>query len=460
MVNWLMPFAILPKTYTFFFFDLFSQIAVVVFGLFILVELYLQPARLEDVLPKTTTLRIWGVFIVAQLILMTYQSFAVGATTRIYGLLHGLMMFIQVILSIWIAYTIQKMLIRSYADAIKFMKSVFITMAVYLGLIVLPQILYLFGLTSLSHWVNPIAHLFERHWANRDFYDSGSYVATSMRVNGFEPEAAYLALLVGIAFSPFLLMLIQEPLKAFKNRWIYWTALILGAASLGVLLLAKTTTGFLLIGILALVYWLAAPKKQKISLFFLGIVALLGVAFAYVAVPSIHSLLNTWIFQKGGTDNRLGGTIALIKTWLQHPLFGVGYGYEGQYIVDNLPEWSKNNFEYMQVYRKQAYPILNDLFGWLARYGLVFCLTFAWLLFSLIKRSLVILKEITGQFDERSMFYRISIKAFYMTVVVVVVVSAVTPSNVMSWPILLMLFFYWRVVHIAENDVFAKESEE
>jgi len=460
MVSWLMPFAILPKTYTFFFFDLFSQIAVVVFGLFILVKLYLQPARLEDVLPKTTTLRIWGVFIVAQLILMTYQSFAVGSTTRIYGLLHGLMMFIQVILSIWIVYTVQKMLIRSYADAVKFMKSVIITVAVYLGLIVLPQILYLFGMTSLSHWVNPIAHLFERHWANRDFYDNGSYVATSMRVNGFEPEAAYLALLVGIAFSPFLLMLIQEPLKAFKNRWIYWTALILGAASLGVLLLAKTTTGFLLIGILALVYWLAAPKKQKISLFFLGIIALLGVAFAYVAVPSIHSLLNTWIFQKGGTDNRLGGTIALIKTWLQHPLFGVGYGYEGQYIVDNLPEWSKNNFEYMQVYRKQAYPILNDLFGWLARYGLVFCLTFAWLLFSLIKRSLVILKEITGQFDERSMFYRISIKAFYMTVVVVVVVSAVTPSNVMSWPILLMLFFYWRVVHIAENDVFAKESEE
>ena len=36
-------------------------------------------------------------------------------------------------------------------------------------------------------------------------------------------------------------------------------------------------------------------------------------------------------------------------------LFGVGYGYEGQYIVDNLPEWSKNNFEYMQVYHKQAY---------------------------------------------------------------------------------------------------------
>ena len=52
MVSWLMPFAILPKTYTFFFFDLFSQIAVVVFGLFILVKLYLQPARLEDVYRK------------------------------------------------------------------------------------------------------------------------------------------------------------------------------------------------------------------------------------------------------------------------------------------------------------------------------------------------------------------------------------------------------------------------
>lgn len=459
MVNWLMPFAILPKTYTFFFFDLFSQIAVVVFGLFILVKLYLQPKQLEDVLPKTSTLRIWGVFVVVQLILMTYESFVVGATTRVYGLLHGLLMFIQVILSIWMAYTIQKMLIRSYDDAIKFMKSVVITMAVYLGVIVLPQILYLFGFTSLTHWINPIAHLFERHWENRNFYDNGSYVTTSMRVNGFEPEAAYLALLVGIAFSPFLLMLIQEPLRAFKNRWIYWTAIILGAASLGVLLLAKTTTGFLLIGILALVYWLAAPKKQKISLFFLGIIAVIGVALTYITVPSVHNLLNTWIFQKGGTDNRLGGTIALIRTWLQHPLFGVGYGYEGQYIVDNLPAWSKNNFEYMQVYQHQAYPILNDTFGWLARYGLVFFLIFIWLLFGLVKRSLVVLKELSGKFDQRSMFYRVSIKAFYMTIITVAVVSSVTPSNVVSWPILLMLFFYWRVIHIAENDVFAKESE-
>ncbi|MDF8374226.1 hypothetical protein G9401_01270 [Weissella paramesenteroides] len=459
MVNWLMPFAILPKTYTFFFFDLFSQIAVVVFGLFILVKLYLQPKQLEDVLPKTSTLRIWGVFVVVQLILMTYESFVVGATTRVYGLLHGLLMFIQVILSIWMAYTIQKMLIRSYDDAIKFMKSVVITMVVYLGVIVLPQILYLFGFTSLTHWINPIAHLFERHWENRNFYDNGSYVTTSMRVNGFEPEAAYLALLVGIAFSPFLLMLIQEPLRAFKNRWIYWIAIILGAASLGVLLLAKTTTGFLLIGILALVYWLAAPKKQKISLFFLGIIAVIGVALTYITVPSVHNLLNTWIFQKGGTDNRLGGTIALIRTWLQHPLFGVGYGYEGQYIVDNLPAWSKNNFEYMQVYQHQAYPILNDTFGWLARYGLVFFLIFIWLLFGLVKRSLVVLKELSGKFDQRSMFYRVSIKAFYMTIITVAVVSSVTPSNVVSWPILLMLFFYWRVIHIAENDVFAKESE-
>lgn len=459
MVNWLMPFAILPKTYTFFFFDLFSQIAVVVFGLFILVKLYLQPTQLEDVLPKTSTLRIWGVFVVIQLILMTYESFMVGATTRVYGLLHGLLMFIQVILSVWMAYTIQKMLIRSYEDARKFMKSVVITMAVYLSVIVFPQILYLFGFTSLTHWINPIAHLFERHWENRNFYDNGSYVTTSMRVNGFEPEAAYLALLVGIAFSPFLLMLIQEPLRAFKNRWIYWTAIMLGAASLGVLLLAKTTTGFLLIGILALVYWLAAPKKQKISLFLLGIIAVIGVALTYITVPSVHNLLNTWIFQKGGTDNRLGGTIALIRTWLQHPLFGVGYGYEGQYIVDNLPAWSKNNFEYMQVYQHQAYPILNDTFGWLARYGLVFFLIFIWLLFGLVKRSLVVLKELSGKFDQRSMFYRVSIKAFYMTIITVAVVSSVTPSNVVSWPILLMLFFYWRVIHIAENDVFAKESE-
>ena len=458
MVNWLMPFAILPKTYTYFFYDIFSQVALLVFSGFILVKLYLKPIELDNILPKTTTLRMWGVFIVIQLGLMTYQSLIIGPTTRVYGLLHGLLMFIQMILVIWIVYTIQKILIQNYDEAFKFIKSVVITLTIYLVLIVIPQILYLFGLTQLENWINPIAHLLERHWEGQNFYQNGSYVTTAKRVSGLEPEAAYLALLIGIAFAPFLVMLIQEPIKAFKKHWVYWYVCALSLISMLVLLLAKTTTGFLIIAVIVLVYWVAAPKRQKVGLIIFGAIGLIVAIIAYYTISGVHNMLNMWIFEKGGTDNRLGGTIALIKTWLQHPLLGVGYGYEGQYIVDNLPAWSKSNFEYQEVYSTHAYPILNDLFGWLSRYGLIALITFLWLLLGLIKRSLVVLKSLKGRYDEHSSFYRVTIKAFYMTVIIIIIVSSVTPSNVISWPILLMLFFYWRVIHIAEEEMLNNED--
>jgi hypothetical protein len=68
----------------------------------------------------------------------------------------------------------------------------------------------------------------------------------------------------------------------------------------------------------------------------------------------------------------------------------------------------------MAVYKNQSYPILNDVFGWLARYGLLFMATGAWLLFGLIKRAMTVLKSL-GQLNnpEHIVFYRIVIKAFF-----------------------------------------------
>lgn len=455
MMSWLMPFAILPKTYTFFFFDSFAQIAIAVFGLYILSKLYVQPQLLSTVLPKTTTLRLWGVFVVVQLCLMAYQSIKIGNSQQTYGLLHSLVSFIQMILVIWVAYTVQKMAIQSYDDAKKFAKSVIWTLVGYSVIVLLPQIFFLLGIGRLGRVTNLIAKLFERHWLDRDFYDNGSYVTTLFRLNGLEPEASFLALLLGLAFAPLLLMIIQEPIKSFKNhRKLYVLSWVMVVFMALVLLYAKTTTGFLIIFILALLYWLMAPKNQKLWLFGLGIAALVCVGIAYETIPAVTELLNRWLFEKGGTDNRLGGTLGLIGAWLHHPLFGVGYGYEGPYIVQNLPQWSKNNFEYLEVYKNQSYPILNDVFGWLARYGLVFMATGAWLLFGLIKRAMVVLKSL-GQLSnsEHIVFYRVVIKAFFVTLVAVLLVAAVTPANVTSWPILLMLFFYWRVIHLAENEV-------
>ncbi|MCB5825674.1 hypothetical protein [Weissella cibaria] len=454
MVAWLMPFALLPKTYTYFFFDSFAQLAVLIFSMYIMVKIYLQPAQLQTVLPKTNTLRLWGAFVVVQLILMAYQSFVVGDTKQIYGLLHGLVSFIQMILVIWIAYTVQKMAIQRYEDAVKFVKSVIISLIVYIVVIVLPQIAFIDGAFWLSHIINPIAGLFERHWLDRNFYDNGSYVATLWRVNGLEPEASFLALLLGLTFSPLLIMIAEEPLKNFKNRkWLFWLTWALLAIIVVILFMAKTTTGFLMIGLLAVAYWFAAPRKQKLFIAGGVVIALIAVAAAYQFVPSVNAMLNQWLFQKGGTDNRLGGTIGLIGAWLHHPLFGVGYGYEGHYIVQNLPEWSKNNAEYMDVYKNQSYPILNDVFGWLARYGVIFVLIGFWLLLGLITRAVKTLGRLKQSTSDHVMFYRVMIKSFLVTVAITIVTAGITPANATSWPMLLMLFFYWRVVHLAEDEL-------
>ena len=113
----------------------------------------------------------------------------------------------------------------------------------------------------------------------------------------------------------------------------------------------------------------------------------------------------------------------------------------------------------MQIYKNQSYPILNDLFGWLARFGLVFILCGTWLLAGLLKRAANVLRKVYNKHDEHAIFYRITIKSFFVTVAMIIVVAAITPVNATSWPSLLMLFFYWRVIHLAENELRNKEEQ-
>ena len=297
MVSWLLPIALLPKTYTYYLFDSSAQLALPLFGLFILVKLYLQPTQLETVLPKKSTLRIWGAFIVVQLALMGWEYLKIGESVQVYGLIHGFVAFMTMLLVIWVAYTIQKMSLQSFEDAVKFAKSGLIALVVYLALIVLPQMLVMVGFHQLDFYVNGLAKVFERHWQDRDFYDNGSYVTTLHRLNGFEPEASFLALLLGMVFSPALIMLVQEPIKNFRSKkWLYWLGWGLIAFILVVMMLAKTTTGFLLIGLLGLIFLVSAPKTQKIWFGSAAVAFLVLVALAYQFVPPVTHQLNTWLF--------------------------------------------------------------------------------------------------------------------------------------------------------------------
>ena len=58
MVNWLLPVAMFPKTFTNFFFENMAQIAFPIFLIFVLVKLYLQPALVNELVPERRTLQI------------------------------------------------------------------------------------------------------------------------------------------------------------------------------------------------------------------------------------------------------------------------------------------------------------------------------------------------------------------------------------------------------------------
>ncbi len=211
MVNCLLPVAMFPKTFTNFFFENMAQIAFPIFLIFVLVKLYLQPALVNELVPERRTLQIWGAMVGIQFILFGWQAIRHNESIHTYGLLHGWMAFVQLLIIIWAAYAVQKVFIRDGIDVEKFIRSLVVTLAVYLVFVVVPQLLVTLHL-PFTGWTNALAGLFERRWADRGWYDDGSYVATINRVNGFEPEAPFLVMLLGLVFSPVLIGIVHEPI--------------------------------------------------------------------------------------------------------------------------------------------------------------------------------------------------------------------------------------------------------
>jgi len=451
MVGWLLPVTLLPKTITSALFENFAQLAFPVLLVFLLVALNLKPALIDELLPKPGTMQIWGVFIASQLALFAWYSIKYGESVHTYGLIHGWMTFIQFMLAIFFAYVIQKVFIRDVDNVVTFLGSLIISLSVYVTLVLGPQLIVSFH-GPLTGWTNALAQLFERHWDDRSWYDAGSYVATKHRLNGFEPEAPFLVMLLGLVFTPVLIAILQEPIQHFKNvKWIKWlTWLLLGALCV-VFLMARSTSGYIMIALVGIFMVLFAPKQTRKWVIFSVILFVIALGITYQVVPGVHHMFEKWLFDKKGTDNRLGGTIGLALTFLHHPLLGVGYGNEGYFIEQYLPAWSKHNSEYVNFYSKTSYPILNDMLGWLARFGLVALLIGGGLLIKLVYKAGHVYHGLRDVRDVDAMTYRIVLRAFFIMVPMALVMASITQINAFSWPMLLMYFFYWRVIGLATN---------
>lgn len=347
-----------------------------------------------------------------------------------------------------LAYYAVALTVNSSASILIFIRSTLITLAVFEILVLIPQIIA--SMTPFFHeWVDFLATLFEKRWHGRNFYVNGSYATTMGRINGFEAEAGYLAGQIGLVFIPLLVAGISDRFTFFspkKNDENHQRKLLIGLflVTLLVLFFAKTTTGFLVILLsLCALFWKSNRQERFFLLKLAGFAAAL-IIMAYLLVSPVRHLLNDYLFKKSGTDNRLGGTIALFITFIQHPFFGVGNGWTGPYLVENAPEWSKSNWEFIYVYATGGYPILSIWGGWLAQFGLLLVMPPVIYIYRRLVETVTFKKELLLEMGERTAnekLYLLLTDAFE----IYLMMFAFLAFFVFSWSeyyILISFFFY------------------
>ncbi|WP_238479206.1 O-antigen ligase family protein [Fructobacillus papyrifericola] len=438
------------------------MIAFPLFVIFILVQLFRYPSRLKSILPSKAALTLTGFFWVMQIGSMLVSYSITGETILTMGIIHSGIILFTWTLTVYVAWATIQLSINSERDERQFIKSGLVALGIYLVVVILPQIFVTLNIGHLNSYVNHLAKLFERHWQmhgpNYDFYRNGSYVTSEHRVNGFEPEAAFLANLVGVAYLPLLIGLTAAKSKIWGHTRRTSSDIFLNSvfaiSIFGVLLLAKTTTGILTACIAYLLWIFWSKGKGRWSLIFLAAFGILMIVFAYFKVGVIHNLLNQFLFAKGGTDNRLGGTIGLLLTFLTHPIFGVGYGFTSYFIIKNVPESTTHNFEFQHVYSQFGYPNLSDLLGWFASFGLVIMIPAIWLLCRLVARSYLVKYRVQmSHLSDDSKRWNQAMMIAFITMIILAAFSSIFVIQVFLWPYLLMFFFYRKHIMRLEQEL-------
>ena len=428
-------------------------------ALFILV--LFQASQRTDTLVKPHIPRATILYVLLVLVL---QFWAIGRSYETYGdSIQGIGVstsfvdIIGLVVTVILAYYAIQLTVVTSKNILTFIRSTIVTLIVFELVVLIPQIIA--AVTPYMHgWVNLMGTLFEKRWHGRNFYDNGSYATTMGRINGFEAEAGYLAGQVGLTFLPLLISGIANHFnfwsstdKSKKSQFIIEVTFIV---TLLILFFAKTTTGFIVIGLsLILLFW-KANHHDRLILTFLGLISVLFMIIAYVTFPVVRHLLNQYLFQKSGTENRAGGTIALLKTFLDHPFIGIGNGWAGPYLVQNAPAWSKNNWEYVNVYAISGYPVLSVWGGWLAQYGAILVLPPLAYLYKKLSNVIGFKKSFVKnkKSDAQIVLSNVTSDAFEIFLIMFFVLSLL----VFSWSeyyILICIFFYIQSLKILKVQI-------
>lgn len=378
------------------------------------------------------------------------------------GLLNGT---VSVLFTVFIAvviYFVAEGMLDSDEKINNYFKSIVVSLCVYLVVILLPQV-YATVSYQIDGYLNLIGKFFEqRHVGRNDFYNMGSYVTTMRRVNGLMPEAGFMAALLGISFIPTIVAAIVTRYDIFSKRKTnvsyvsYWVLLIM---TFVVLFFAKTSTGFLVIGLTAGCLFIFSSVRDKKVYLVIGILMLVLLAALYMKSKYLQDLLNGYLLNKKGTSNRVGGTIALFRTFLHYPLIGVGMGFTSPYVFRYVPFDTTVNNEFITVFAGHGYADQSVWGEWTAYFGLLIILPVLYYIYKKVKTTIKIYHNIHRNGVISNRFYYFIIVSFWVYLVNVSVISIF--SYEWNHCIYLLTFFIYVVAinHIAPKMDVGVEGE-
>lgn len=448
MAQWLILIGLFSKTYGSSIPVTLASIPIYLYFILFCRKLWLQPERLDTITfaPKVT---LWAFIVLVDQLLMIGVSYVVTDHpdfTR--GIMNSSVNTVAYFANIFFIYYLMVLLIDSQTQILKFVQGTIKTFVGFTILVLLPQVVATVS-PVLNGWVNLVGKLFEaKHFGRADFYAMGSYTTTLHRVNGFSSEASFLAVLLAVVFIPLILAAIRYNYSYFKNRVdrtvtkFYWLLLL---TSFFVLFFAKTTTGILVIIFSVLILLIRLKGKRRNQLLILGLIACGILALVYFTVPYVQNLLNSFLFKKQGTSNRLGGTIGLLLTFVHYPITGVGDGFTSYYNFKFVPLSTINNWEYQNIFQKSGYPIQSIWGGWLAGYGLIGVIPVVVFIYHKCKQAMAAYQKIKALNDTSLTLYQVLIESFFYSLFMLFVLALFT----FSWAdniYLVILFFYFVMI--------------
>ncbi|WP_461240944.1 O-antigen ligase family protein [Paucilactobacillus sp. N302-9] len=434
---WLIPLSMLEKRY---FVDSIAIVPMIAFAFFCMYEIFTRKEKINDITVNSNVVIFAVTAILAQtfIILFSYKRVMNAAGSP--DILHGTLGWYIIVLAFLIDYFVVSFCIKDERQMKLFFKGMYICLIIFSVFVLIPQLISV----TTSHGdrvVNFIAKLFEeRHKDRNDFYWAGSYTVTIGRMNGFCPEASFLAAQLGIVFIPPIVAGIKNNYsmifqKECHNNFLNW--LMLSGLFL-FLIFAKTSTGFLVIALTCLILFLSSNLRHKVAYIIAAFFLLIILAGMFYQFDSLRSILMDYVLKKQGTSNRLGGTIGLIYTFLQHPIFGVGNGYQSYYLLDLVPKSTTHNAEFLNTFVKHGYPAQSKLFGFFANYGLIITLPVIYYIIKKLRLSFFIASKVK---KENNRFYATVLDSFHYFVVMYAILSLLSFTWNETYYVVMFMFY-------------------